>query len=63
MTKKGILLKMSEVFGGSGYTKTDAQGRFTISMEADSKIIIEAKGFEDISLTIDEVNNMTKVAN
>jgi TonB-linked SusC/RagA family outer membrane protein len=60
--EEGNPLENVAVFGGSGYAKTDAQGRFTISIEADSKVILEAKGFETILLTIDEVNNMTKVA-
>ncbi|MBV5312904.1 MAG: SusC/RagA family TonB-linked outer membrane protein [Prolixibacteraceae bacterium] len=51
----------AEVFGGSGFAKTDAQGRFSILMEADSKVIFEAIGFQSITLTIDEVNNLTKV--
>ncbi len=51
----------AEIFGGTGFTKTDAQGRFSILMDADSKIIVEAKGFESIVLTIDEVNTLGKV--
>jgi len=52
----------AEIFGGSGFTKTDAQGRFSILMDADAKIIVEAKGFESITLTIDQVKSMAKVA-
>lgn len=50
-----------EIFGGGSYTRTDVQGHFSIGVEADSKIILEASGYEDITLTIDEVNNMTKI--
>jgi TonB-linked SusC/RagA family outer membrane protein len=59
--QEGNPIENAEVFGGSGYTKTDAQGRFSILMDADAKVIVEAENFESITLTIDEVNNMTKV--
>lgn len=59
--EEGNPVENAEVFGGSGFSKTDAQGHFSISVEADSKIIIEAKSFASVTLTIDEVNNMTRV--
>lgn len=49
----------AEVFGGDSFVKTDAQGQFTISMETDAKLVVEAKGYESITLTINEAK--TKV--
>jgi len=39
---KGSPVVNAEVFSGSAYTKTDAQGRFSIAMESDAKVVVAA---------------------
>jgi TonB-linked SusC/RagA family outer membrane protein len=51
----------AEIFGGRAYTKTNAQGQFKISIDPDSKLVIEAKEFESITITSGEARNMTKI--
>jgi len=57
----GNPIENAEIFSGSAYTKTDAKGNFTISIEPASKLIVEANGFENITLTTDEAKNRVKV--
>jgi TonB-linked SusC/RagA family outer membrane protein len=51
----------AEIFGGDSYAKTDVQGKFTISMETDAKLVVEAKGFERVTLTPTEGKLKTKI--
>ena len=59
--KDGNPVANAEVFSGNAYTKTDANGKFSISVEPGAKLIIEAKEFDVVSFTIDEVKNRTKI--
>ncbi len=59
--KDGKPVANAELFCGNAYTKSDAAGKFTIAMESGSKLIIEAKGFETVVITADEVKNRTKI--
>lgn len=59
--ENGNPIENAEIFSGTSYTKTDASGKFSIGVEAGNKIIVEAKGFDDVSLTIDEANILVKV--
>jgi TonB-dependent SusC/RagA subfamily outer membrane receptor len=47
----------AEVFGGDSFAKTDGQGQFSISMETDAKLVVEAKGYESITLSINEAKS------
>ena len=51
----------AELFSDNNYTKTGADGKFTISMDANSILQIKAKGFESISLNFDDVSNMSQI--
>src|SRR4030042_4602077 len=59
--EEGNPVANAEIFSGNSYARTDAMGKFSISAETGAKIIIEAKGFENQSLSIDEVRIMTKI--
>lgn len=59
--KSGNPVANAEVFSGSAYTKTDASGKFSISMEPGTRLIIEADSFESLSLTSDEAKNRVKI--
>ena len=59
--KDGNPVANAEVFSGNAYTKTDANGKFSISVEPGSKLIIEANAFDIVTFTIDEVKNRTKI--
>ncbi len=59
--KDGKPVINAEVFSGNSYTKTDAAGKFSISAEPGSKLIIEAKEFDVITLTVDEAKLKTKI--
>ena len=51
----------AQVFGGKALTKTDVNGNFTFKVEPDNKIIVEAEGYESITLSLGEVKNRTKI--
>ena len=57
----GNPIENAKIFNGSAYTKTDAAGKFTIAMESGTKLIVEANGFENISLTADEAKTLIKI--
>ena len=59
--KDGNPVANAEVFSGNSFTKTDAQGKFSISVEPGSKLIIEAKDFDIASFTVDEAKIRTKI--
>jgi len=59
--KDGNPVANAEVFSGNSYTKTDAAGKFSISVEPGAKLIIEAKEFDIITLTDDEAKLKTKI--
>src|SRR5512133_1264451 len=50
-----------EVFSGRAYAKTDTQGKFTISAEPGSRLILVANGFESSSYSFNEAANMVKI--
>ena len=55
-------IKNAEIYSGSSYATTDASGNFTIEIEKDAKLIIEAKGFESQTLTSGEVKNRVAIS-
>jgi TonB-linked SusC/RagA family outer membrane protein len=59
--EEGNPIVNAQVFAGSAYARTNAQGQFTISVDPDSKIVLEAKEFETKILTLGEAKNMTKM--
>jgi TonB-linked SusC/RagA family outer membrane protein len=59
--EEGNPVENAELYSNTAYTKTDFTGRFSIKMEPGSSLVIEAKGFEDMILKLDEVANMVKI--
>ena len=59
--KDGKPVPNAELFSGTSFTRTDASGKFSIGMEAGSKLIVEANAFETITLTLDEAKIMTRI--
>lgn len=57
----GNPLEGAEIFSNNAYAKANASGGFSVNIEPGSSIVIEAKGFENATLTIDEIKNMVKV--
>lgn len=55
----GNPIENAEVFSNNNYTRTDASGEFTISVERGSRLIIEAKDFERISYSAEEAEKMS----
>lgn len=51
----------AKIFSNSAYAKTDAEGRFTISTERESNLLIEAEGFEDITITVENALKMARI--
>lgn len=60
--ESGNPIENAEIFSGGAYTKTDANGKFTLLIEPGSKLIIEAKGYENTAVTIDEARNKTNIS-
>jgi TonB-linked SusC/RagA family outer membrane protein len=50
-----------EIFSGRAYAKTDVQGKFTISAEPGSRLILVANGYESASYSFNEATNMVKM--
>lgn len=46
-----------KIFSGSSYVKTDANGKFTLFADPDSKAIVEAKGYKPFTIAIDDLKN------
>lgn len=61
VNEEGNPVVNARVFGGKALTKTDTNGNFTFSVEPDNKIIVEADGYESMTLTLDEVKNRVKI--
>ncbi|MEI6275308.1 MAG: SusC/RagA family TonB-linked outer membrane protein [Prolixibacteraceae bacterium] len=59
--KAGNPVANAEIFSGNSYTKTDANGKFSITVEPGSKLIIEAQAFDIVTYTIDEIKNRNKI--
>ncbi len=51
----------AEVFSGNSFTRTDAEGKFSIKVEPGSKLIIEAQNFDIATFTVDEAKIRTKI--
>ncbi len=60
--ENGIPVEKAEIFSNSAYTKTDAEGRFSALVEPGAKLIIEAVGYEPLSITTDEAINQVKIS-
>lgn len=52
----------AEIFSGKAYAITDSQGKFSITVQPGSKIIVEADGFETVSFAIDELRLLKNVS-
>jgi len=61
LDQDGKPLANAEVFSNRGYTVTDATGKFTLEVEPGDRLVFEKDGYENIELTIDEVNNKENV--
>ena len=59
--KEGNPVVNAEVFSGNSFTKTDAEGKFSIKVEPGSKLIIEAQNFDIATFTVDEAKIRTKI--
>jgi len=57
LDEAGKPIANAEVFGGDSFTKTDAKGQFTLSMETDARLVVEAKGYESTTLSINEAKS------
>lgn len=51
----------AEIISDRAYTKTDAQGKFTITAQPASRILILANGYEDANFSSAEAANMVKM--
>lgn len=51
----------AEVFSGGSYTRTDTQGRFALTLEPGMNVLVEADGYENLSLKQDEARNMVQI--
>jgi len=60
--ENGNPIENAEIFSHSAYTKTDADGNFTIKVEIGSKLVIEANGYESSAISVDEAKNLVKIA-
>lgn len=49
------------VYGENRHTQTDKEGNFTLTTDEDSKIVIEANGYEDIVLFSSDIEKETKM--
>lgn len=48
--EEGRPIKDAAVYSGSAYTKTNAEGKFTIAVESGENVVVVAKGYESASL-------------
>jgi TonB-dependent SusC/RagA subfamily outer membrane receptor len=60
--ENGNPIENAEIFSGGAYTKTDANGKFTLLIEPGNKVVVEAKGYENTAVTIDEARNRTNIS-
>ncbi len=61
MDGQGNPIAKAEIFSGSAYTRSDASGRFALSIEPGNNILVEADGYETQLFTPDEVRNRTNI--
>jgi len=59
---QGNLLVNVEIFSNNAYAKSDASGRFALSVEPGNNVIVEAEGYETQVLTPDEIRNMNNIS-
>ncbi len=57
----GNPIENAEIFSNTAYTKTDAEGRFSIKIEPGTNLVVEAQGFVDLSLTPDVAMNLVRI--
>jgi TonB-linked SusC/RagA family outer membrane protein len=55
--EQGKPVMNAKIFSGSSYAKTDENGRFTLLAVPGSRAIVEANGFESITVSIDEIKD------
>ena len=55
---QGQPIANAEVFSGSAYAVTDAEGKFRIRTDSDMRIIVEAEGYETASVRVADALNM-----
>lgn len=51
-----------EIFSNNAFARSDASGRFALSVEPGNNVIVEAVGYETQVLTPDEIRNMNSIA-
>src|SRR5690606_26614389 len=51
----------AEIYSGRSYTKTDATGKFKIEAEPGSSLVVEASGFESMTVSIEEAKSSTNL--
>ena len=52
----------AELFSDGSYAKTGADGKFSISMENDAFLLVKAKGYESVTLDLNNAQNMQSVS-
>ncbi|WP_346316168.1 SusC/RagA family TonB-linked outer membrane protein [Chitinophaga sp. YIM B06452] len=59
--EEGKPVKNADIYSGSAYAKTNAQGVFTIAVEAGADLVVVAKGFEKASLSSADVLDQPRI--
>lgn len=59
--ESGNPIEGAEISSGAAFEKTDAKGGFSIATKASQNIIIEANGYEPVSLKVSEAMQMPRV--
>lgn len=60
--ESGNPIENAKIFSGSAYAVTDANGNFTIATEPGLKLIIEAEGFENSSVSAEKAIDMKSIS-
>lgn len=59
--ESGKPVKGADVYSGSAYTKTNENGKFTITVESGSDLVVVAKGYEKASLASEDALTQTSI--
>lgn len=51
----------AEVFSGSSFTRSDDSGRFSIEIEPGTSLVIEAQGYENITIPLQDARNLAEI--
>lgn len=60
--EEGNPIENAKIFSGSAYAETDASGQFSISTESGNRLVVEAKGYEDVIVGLDEARNRKNIS-